>query len=150
MDRERSHKQRQRDCVEYFVEQNLVGADGYRQAMLANDYMVQFARENSEKKFNSEEVTNLIAAEKQKHEYTQEKARRLLEKLKEDCETASDRTNRLGVIKELNRLHRLYGDEEGSITINQIIVSPQERRAVLVKELKLLNDIDDAPLAIAE
>ncbi len=141
---------RRRELIAYFVENNLIGVDGYKVAMKACGYATQLTRETAASKFNSEVVTELIANERKKHEYSQEKARQLLDQLKADCETAGDRTNKLGCIKELNRIHGLYGDDEAGIHITQVVVSSQERRKVLAKELKLLDDIDSAPLAIAE
>ena len=141
---------RNRELVKYFVEANLVGIDGFKQAMKECGYVAQYVRENAEKKFNSDKTKLLISNERERHEYTREKATLLLKTLKADCKTNSDRTNLLGCIKELNRIHALYGDEDNAIKITQIIVSPQERKAVLVKEMKLLDDIDSAPLAIAE
>ena len=154
MDADKSRKispiKRRRDLVEYFIAHNLVGVDGFKQAMKACEYAPQYARENAERLLNDEGIQQLIRNEKERHEYTREKATLLLKKLKDDCETNSDRTNKLGCIKELNRIHGLYGDEDTGINITQVIVSPQERRAVLAKEMKLLDDIEEAPLAIAE
>ena len=146
----KSHLLRRKECVEYFVEKGLVGEEGYKEAMKFFGYKPQLLRETYKKKFNSPEVQGLIADEIKKHEYTIGKAVQLLNELKMDCETSSDRTNRLGCIKELDRINGLYGDEDNGIHITQVIVSPQERRAVLAKEMKLLDDIDAAPLAIAE
>ncbi len=145
-----SINQRRHDTVEYFVEHGLSGIEGYKVAMRETGYVRKSIVDNAKYKFKSPEVIQLIADMKSAREYTREKARALLEKLREDCITANDRTNRLGVIKELDKIHQLYGDEDTSINITQVIVSPQERREVLVKEIQLLDEIDDAPLAIAE
>ncbi len=145
-----SHIDRRRAVVKYFVENDLAGEDGYKMAMKALDYKPQITRETGGKKFNSDIVQQLIADERKKNGYDRNKATRLLEELRDVCETKEDRTNRLGCIKELNRIHDLYGDENNAIKITQVIVSPQERRQILAKEIQLLDDIDDAPLAIAE
>ena len=141
---------RRQEVIAIFVEEGFQGVEGYRKALLANGYGKQIALTKSGEDFNTPKVQNLIAEERAKHEYTKEKAVKLLNELKEDCITNADRTNRLGCIKELDRIHGLYGDEDANVTINQLIVSPEERKKVLEKELKLLNDIKDAPLCIAE
>lgn len=141
---------RRKDVAEYFVEHNLIGLEGYKDALRAHDYNKQGIRELAAKKFASEETVRLISEARGRREYSQEKAVKLLEELKQDCKDNNDRTNLLGAIKELDRIHRLYGEEGGGITINQVIVSPQERKKTLMKELELLNQIENAPLAIAE
>ena len=138
------------DVVKYYVDNNLFGPQGYRKAMLSQGYTPQLARESCGKKFNSKRVQSLIKEEKARGGYTVDKAMKLLDELKKECETAKDRTNRLGCIKELNRINGLYTDEASGINITQVIVSPEERKKVLSKELKLLDDIDDAPLCIAD
>ena len=142
--------QRRVDVAMYFVEHNLVGVAGYREAMLKNGYKKQYAREHCDRKFNMPETIRLIAEEKDRRGYSKEKAVKLLEELREECETANDRTNKLGAIKELDRIHGLYGDEDTGVLIQQLIVSPEQRILELKKELKLLDDIEVAPLAIAE
>ena len=94
---------------------------------------------------------------KEEHDYwelerphTKEEAIKLLNDLKGKCETAKDRSNLLGAIKELNRISNLYDGEDGSIKVEQKIVTPAERKAWLLKELKLLEDIEASPLCIAE
>jgi len=141
---------RRRKAVSYFLEQGLIGADGFKEAMLALDFGAQYTNNNANRLFTSPQVQRFIAEEKAKHAYTKEKAVKLLKELQTECEGAKDRTNKLGVIKELDRIHGLYTDDDKLVTINQLIVSPQERRAELEKELDLLNKIDSAPLAIAE
>lgn len=143
-------QERRRDAVKFFLDNGLMGEGGFKEALLAQDYKPQYAHEHALELLNSDSVQRLMAEERAKRSYSKEKAVVLLEELKKDCETAKDRTNRLGVIKELDRIHGLYGDEETGVTINQVIVSPEERKKVLAKELKLLDDIDSAPLAIAE
>lgn len=145
-----SKVQRRVDTAEYFVEHVLTGVLGYKVALRENDYGTEYIRLNAAKMFARPETVRFINEARKKHEYTKEKAVKLLEELKKDCETSKDRTNRLGVIKELNRIHQLYGDEAGGIVINQLIVSPEERKKELTKELKLLDAIEVAPLAIAE
>ncbi len=142
--------QRRATVIEYFLDHGLTGLEGYKEAMRAVGYIEKTIGESAEIKWNSAETARLLAEERGRREHTTEKAVKLLEELKKDCETANDRTNRLGVIKELNRVSSLYSDEDGSVVINQVIVSAEERRAVLSKELKLLDDIGKAPLAIAE
>ena len=135
--------------VKYYVENDLFGPQGYRKAMLANGYTPQLARESCERKFNSRRVQDFIKEERARNNYTLDKAVLLLDELKKECKTANDRTNRLGCIKELNRINGLYGDEDSGVNITQVIVSPEERKKVLAKELKLLDEIDNSPLCIA-
>ncbi len=150
MNKGKSIIQRHRNTAEYFVEHGLVGVEGFKIAMAETGYGKKSVYETAHHKFKDPKMIQTIADMREKREYTREKARALLEKLREDCITANDRTNRLGVIKELDKIHQLYGDEDTSITITQVIVSPQERRAVLAKEMQLIDDINDAQLAIAE
>lgn len=141
---------RRRKVVAYFLEEGLTGPEGFKEALKALDFDAQYARANGDRLLSSPQIQRLIAEEKARHSYTKEKAVKLLRQLQTECESAGDRTNKLGVIKELDRIHGLYTDEEAGVVINQIIVSPQERKQVLIKELSLLEDIEAAPLAIAE
>jgi len=141
---------RRRKVVAYFLEHGLTGPEGFKEALRACDFGAQYARTDGDRLFTSPQIQRFIAEEKTRHGYTKEKAVKLLRQLQKECEGANDRTNKLGVIKELDRIHGLYTDEDAGITINQLIVSPQERKQVLLKELSLLENIEAAPLAIAE
>lgn len=141
---------RRRKVAKYFVDHELTGIDGFKEALRAAEFHPLYVRNEGKRLFESPSFVQYIAEERGKLEYTKEKAIKLLTDLKADCKTMKDRTNRLGCIKELNRIHGLYSDEDSGVTINQIIVSPQERKQVLIKELDLLKDIESAPLCIAE
>ena len=141
---------RRRKVVSYFLEEGLTGPEGFKEAMKVFEYATPYIASHGARLFSGAQIQRLITEEKAKHSYTKEKAVKLLRQLQVECETAGDRTNKLGVIKELDRIHGLYSDEDTGLIINQLIVSPQERKQVLLKELSLLEDIEAAPLAIAE
>ena len=141
---------RRRKVCAYFLEEGLTGPEGFKEAMKVFEFANSYICTDGDKLFASAQIQRLLSEEKAKHSYTKEKAAKLLRELQVECETANDRTNKLGVIKELDRIHGLYTDEDAGITINQLIVSPQERKQVLLKELALLENIEAAPLAIAE
>ncbi len=104
---------------------------------------------------NDERVVKVI---KEEHEriaeqkrYSPEKATVLLKALLEECKTNKDRTNRIAVIKELNKLHNFYKDEDGSaLNIEQHEVTLEERKKSLLAELKLIDNLEVAPYCIAE
>jgi hypothetical protein len=83
-------------------------------------------------------------------DWSAKKATKLLEELRANSETADDRTNLLGAIKELNRIHGLYDAEVNDDEIVQEMVTTEDRRKALLKELELLDQIDKAPICIAE
>ena len=141
---------RRRKVVAYFLEEGLTGPEGFKEAMKVFEFATPYICNHGDRLYAGAQIQRLIAEEKGRHTYTKEKAAKLLRQLQEESESAGDRTNKLGVIKELDRIHGLYTDEEAGVVINQIIVSPQERKQVLMKELALLEDIESAPLAIAE
>lgn len=83
-------------------------------------------------------------------EYNREKATELLMEGLADCSTC-DRTNRLGNIKELNTIHGLHKiDSAPTVVIDQRLIGEVERKHILHNELKLLDDINSAPLAIPD
>jgi hypothetical protein len=140
-------------AAKHYVEQGQP-RNGYKKSLLFAGYTKGTVQCYGKRMFHQPDTQVLIKKCQQEydteHGYNKEKATKLLKELKKECEDAKDRTNKLGCIKELDRIHGLYGDEDASININQVIVTPQERKKVLLKELKQLEDIEAAPLCIAE
>lgn len=76
---------------------------------------------------------------------------RAVEKLKaliKDC-GSGDRTTKLAAIRELNKIHGLY-DGEGGEDVEQEEITLEERKKILQEELKLIEELEKAPLCIAE
>ncbi len=144
-------KARLRKLARHYVEN---GKKDFPRSMMALEYGLQYIDLGSKDLLATERMQKFIEEEQEKYDYensyNRDRAVILLNDLKKDCETAADRTNMLGVIKELDRIHQLYGNEDGGITINQLIVSPEERKKVLSEELRLLEEIDNSPMCIAE
>jgi len=139
-------------AARHYVE-NGCPPDMYHVSLLYAGYSKGTVTGTWKRMFKDPRTAEMIAHEQrrydQKDNYNLSKAKRLLDSLKKDCVTANDRTNRLGCIKELDKIHGLYGDEDTSVTINQLIVSPADRKQALQRELKLLEDIEASPLCIA-
>ncbi len=75
----------------------------------------------------------------------------MLKKIMKECKTKGDRTNQMSALKELNRISGLYGDGEGpDENIEQKELSLDERKAVLLEELDLIEKIEKVPHCIAE
>ncbi len=122
-------------------------------ALLDAEYRPSYARSKGMKLYENERLIAAIAridAKMQaKSEYTKEKAHELLVDHRERCIIAKDRTNELGSIKEDNTIFGLHKiDKEPALVINQNLISDVERKAILAKELSLLEAIDAEPLAI--
>lgn len=125
----------------------------FNKSMIAAGYSKDYATQEGGRIFKSPKVQNILAGEQAKidaeNAWTVEKATEKLNELKKKCTTANDRQNMVNCIKELNKLWGLYKEEAGDINTVQEIVSPEERKKALKKELELLDKLDEAPYCIA-
>ena len=144
------HKYQKRVKVaNYFIEQGLMGLEGYKQALRHFKYSPQTVNIGAEKMFNSKDNKRLIAEARKRKEHTTDKAVKLLEELKKECEQAKDRTNKLAVIRELNKVSNVY-DKKAGEDVEQKIIPIEEQIKNLERKLELLKQTRDAPLAIAK
>ncbi len=146
-------------AIKNYTDPNSETFNNLLKSMVMAGYSAKYAHRNGWHLLAKPEVKAIILAKSAEieakrtieAEYNRAEAHDLLKDQLTKCDTEKKRSSALAAIKELDNIYGLQHLPESRATLNQLIVSdPAERKRLLEQELKLLNAIESAPLAIAE
>jgi len=132
-------------CQEYILDMNAT------QAALRTGYTARSAQqtgsENLSKPLVRAEIDRLLAERQQQTAYNRQRAEQELEHIHQKALEKGDLASAVAAVREKKKLFGL-DQEDKTVNLNvKPIVSPAKRRAQLLEEIKLLNEVnavDDA------